>query len=39
LFVCVKNSGKSQMAAGLMRLVRNDIAGRVVDLFARIRRA
>jgi arsenate-mycothiol transferase len=60
LFVCVKNAGKSQMAAGLMRraaggtvevhpallrgidgiervrLVRDDIAGRVEDLAVRL---
>ena len=28
LFVCVKNGGKSQMAAGLMR----DIAGEAIDI-------
>lgn len=32
LFVCVKNGGKSQLAAGRMRLVRDDIAARVQRL-------
>ncbi len=34
LFVCVKNAGKSQMAAGLMRKIAGDIAGDTVQIFS-----